>query len=263
MKKLIRISLVLALVAGIATVGHAEEKNAAPTIKALLITGGCCHDYDNQKVIIPKGIEANTTARIEWTVVHEGGKTTNTEIPFYNKADWAKGYDVVVHNECFAAVGSEAFIDKILAPHRAGTPAVLVHCAMHCYRTGPSKEEWFKFCGVHSPRHGPHHPFEVQVVDQDHEVSRTLSNWTTPQGELYYIDKTYPGTRPLAESKSNKTGEMHINVWTHEYGENKARVFATTIGHHNITMEHPEYQRMMTRGFLWAAGQSVDDLIKD
>jgi type 1 glutamine amidotransferase len=56
---------------------------------------------------------------------------------------------------------------------------------------------------------------------------------------------------------------MHINTWVHEYGEKKTRVFATTIGHHNITMEHPDYQRMLTRGLLWAAGRNVDAIYKD
>ncbi len=234
----------------------------APPIKALLITGGCCHDYDNQKTIIPAGVKAHSGVPVDWTIIHQGGTTTDTEIPFYQEPGWAEGYDVVVHNECFARVGNAEFVEKILAPHRAGTPAVLVHCAMHSYRSGPLREDWFTFCGVHSPRHGPHHPFEVRITAPDHEIMQGLSNWTTPKGELYYIEKVYPGTVALAESKSNQTGEMHINIWTHEYGPNKTRVFATTIGHHNETMEDPAYQKMLTRGLLWAAGRPVHESLK-
>ena len=237
----------------------AQAEKVTTPLKALLIVGGCCHDYDNQKTIIPEGVSARSSVPIEWTVIHQGGKTVDTMIPFYQKENWAEGYDVVVHNECFAAVGDEAFIEKILAPHRAGTPAVLVHCAMHCYRTGPTKEEWFKFCGVHSPKHGPHHAFEVELMETDHDVTRGLSNWTTPKGELYYIEKVYPGTTALAQGKSNADDRMHINVWTHAYGENKTRVFGTTIGHHNETMQDPNYLQMFTRGLLWAAGKNVDE----
>jgi len=237
----------------------AQAEKVTTPLKALLIVGGCCHDYDNQKTIIPEGVSARSSVPIEWTVIHQGGKTVDTMIPFYQKENWAEGYDVVVHNECFAAVGDEAFIEKILAPHRAGTPAVLVHCAMHCYRTGPTKEEWFKFCGVHSPKHGPHHAFEVELMETDHDVTRGLSNWTTPKGELYYIEKVYPGTTALAQGKSNADDRMHINIWTHAYGENKTRVFGTTIGHHNETMQDPNYLQMFTRGLLWAAGKNVDE----
>jgi hypothetical protein len=234
---------------------------AAP-LKALLITGGCCHDYDQQREILPAAVDLNSKVPVEWTILHQRTKGTNNLLEFYKNGDWANGYDVVVHNECFASVGDVDYIAGILKPHLDGVPAVLVHCSMHCYRTGPTREEWWKFCGVHSPRHGPHHPFEVKVVAPEHEVMQGMKDWTTPQGELYYIAKTYPGVIPLAESKSNATGEMHTNIWVHEYGPNKTRVFATTIGHHNETMLQAEYMELFTRGLLWAAGLPVAENLK-
>ncbi|MFM7111020.1 MAG: ThuA domain-containing protein, partial [Planctomycetota bacterium] len=59
-----------------------------PPIKALLVTGGCCHDYNIQKLIISEGTAAR--ARIEWVVVQEGGNKTNSRIPLHEKSDWAK-----------------------------------------------------------------------------------------------------------------------------------------------------------------------------
>ena len=230
---------------------------AEDPIKALLITGGCCHDYDNQKTIIPEGIEANTDVEIEWTIIHQGGKAGNVEIPFHKNPDWAKGYDVVVHNECFANISNDDFVRGILAPHNAGTPAVLVHCAMHSYRGGESKTEWYKFCGAHTKRHGPKHPFTVEIVAPDHAAAEGVEGWTTPEGELYFIETVYPGTTVIAQSKSNQTGAIHPNIWAHEYGENKTRVFATTIGHHNSTMQDPAYQKMLSKGFIWAAGKET------
>ena len=229
-----KISLIAlsALSLGFVVSGSAGEK----TIKALLITGGCCHDYDKQKTIIPEGIEAHSAAKIEWTIIHQGGKAHNVEIPFYNDPDWAKGYDVVVHNECFANISNDDFVNRILAPHKAGTPAVLVHCAMHSYRGGETKTEWFKFCGAHSAKHGPKHPFTVEIIAPDHAVAEGLENWTTPEGELYYIETVYPGTTIIAQAKSNQNGKIHPNIWVHEYGETKARVFATTIGHHKLKL---------------------------
>lgn len=240
----------------------APKPSPKPDIKALLITGGCCHDYDAQREIIPMSIDLKTKLRVQWTVLHQRTKAGDVLLDFYKNPDWAKGYDVVVHNECFAHINDDAYIAQILQPHKDGVPAVMVHCSMHCYREGKNPEVWWEFCGVHSPGHGPKHPFEVQITKPDHEVMKGMSNWTTPQGELYFIKKVYPGTTLLAESKSKKTGEMHANIWVNEYGPNKTRVFGTTIGHHNETMMQDQYMEMITRGFLWAVGKPVAENLK-
>src|SRR5438093_1248462 len=46
-------------------------KRAAQPLRALLITGGCCHDYEAQKKILTEGI--NARANVQWTIIHEGG----------------------------------------------------------------------------------------------------------------------------------------------------------------------------------------------
>src|SRR3954471_15586644 len=81
-------------------------------IRALLVTGGCCHDYTHQKKILTEGISAR--ANVEWTIVHEGDGTTTHRVSIYEKPDWSKGYDIVVHDECFADVKDEAFVENIL-----------------------------------------------------------------------------------------------------------------------------------------------------
>ena len=244
-------------------IGFSMAAAQAEPLKALLITGGCCHDYDQQREILPAAVDLNSKVPVEWTILHQRAKGTHNLLEFYKNEGWAKGYDVVVHNECFASVGDVDYIAGILKPHLDGVPAVLIHCSMHCYRTGPTREDWWKFCGVHSPGHGPKHPFEVKIVAPEHEVMMGMENWTTPKGELYYIAKTYPGVTPLAESKSNATGEMHMNIWVHEYGPLKTRVFATTIGDHNETMLQAEYMELFTRGLLWAAGLPVAENLKN
>ena len=46
--------------------------------------------------------------------------------PVYEKDDWAKGFDVVLHDECSADVKDLKVIDRILKPHREGLPAVVL-----------------------------------------------------------------------------------------------------------------------------------------
>jgi hypothetical protein len=38
-------------------------------LKVLMVCGGCCHDYENQKLILSEGISAR--ANVEFTIVHE------------------------------------------------------------------------------------------------------------------------------------------------------------------------------------------------
>src|SRR5882757_1979094 len=94
---LLRLLLVLAL--SPAPTLLAAEKPAVKPIRALLICGGCCHDYNVQKDLIAKGLSER--AHIEFTAIQQGGKATNSKIPFYENVDWAKDYDIVLHDECF------------------------------------------------------------------------------------------------------------------------------------------------------------------
>src|SRR6185436_2246910 len=102
----------------------------AKPIRALMVCGGCCHDYENQKRILSEGISKR--ANVTWTIVHEGNDRTNM-VSIYHKADWAKGYDVVLHNECFGYVTNVAFVEGIAKPHFDGLPAVVLHCSTHSY----------------------------------------------------------------------------------------------------------------------------------
>ena len=232
----------------------AEPGNKAKPVRALLITGGCCHDYDGQKQILPEGISAR--ANVTWTIVHEGGNATQHRVSVYDKPDWAKDYDVVVHNECFADEKDPQWMEKILQAHREGTPAVLIHCAMHSYRA-PS-EEWFKFCGVTSHRHGPHFAYPLKNARPDHPIMKGFpAVWQTPKEELYNIAKVWPGTIPLGTGYSPETKKDEVCIWISEYG--KARVFGTTVGHYSHTMKEPVYLDYVTRGLLWACGKLDDN----
>jgi len=238
------------LAAAVFVFGQGADK--IKPIKALMITGGCCHEYDKQKFILSQGISAR--ANVEWTIVHQGGSTTNTKIPYYQNKDWHKGFDVVLHNECFASVGDKAFVENILKPHRDGLPSLVVHCAMHSYRENGADKLWKPYLGVDTMRHGPHYAFRVDNVKPEHPVmSEFGKSWMTPKGELYHIEKVFENVTPLgtATRKDGKTKD--VVIWVHQYG--KGRVFGTTIGHHAETMEQPEYLDLVTRGLLWSVGK--------
>ncbi len=225
---------------------------AAEPLKVLYITGGCCHDYEAQKAILVPALE--TRGNMKVTVLHEGGSSLDHKISIYSKPEWSKGYDVVFHNECFADVKDPEFLKQIVAEHEKGTPAVVMHCAMHCYRAG--NDDWFKFCGVTSPGHGAKYDYVAKTIagQEGHPILAGLpAEWQLPKDELYYIDKVWPTATPLVEAPSRERKSMQTVVWTNEFG--KARVFGTTIGHFPETVREPAFLDLMARGTLWAAGK--------
>jgi len=225
-----------------------EPGSGAKPLRALMISGGCCHDYERQNVILSEGISAR--ARVEWTVVYEATDKKDHRVSIYEKPDWAKGYDVIVHNECFSGVTDTAFIENVLAAHRNGTAAIVIHCAMHTFRDLKTNE-WREFLGVTSPRHGKQQPLEVKNLRPNDPIMKEFPLvWKTGNEELYFIDKVWPGTEVLAEAHSVDTNKDYGVIWKHTYGA--GRVFGTTLTHHNHHMAEPTYLDMITRGLLWS-----------
>jgi hypothetical protein len=131
---MIRLTLVVSLLATLVVSGLAPAARAADDkpIRALLVAGGCCHDYKHQKDLLTEGISAR--ANVQWVIAYDPDTTTKHVNPVYEKDDWAKGFDVILHDECSSDVKDLAVIDRILKPHRDGLPGVVVHCGMHSYR---------------------------------------------------------------------------------------------------------------------------------
>lgn len=221
-------------------------------LNVLLITGGCCHDYAYQADALKEALSQNDVpARV--TVVMEGGRGTEAQIDLYNDPAWASGYDVVVHNECFANTDDPEYVRSITAAHRQGVHAVVIHCAMHTYRKA-TIDDWREFLGVTSRRHDHKSEYPVKVVAEEHPIMKGFpADWTTPKDELYVIEKVWPNARVLATSVSEKSNDLHPVFWTNHYG--KARVFGTTYGHANETFADPVFRRTLAKGILWAAGR--------
>ena len=220
---------------------------APPKLKALLVTGGCCHDYPAQIKILTE--ELTKRIHVEWTVVH-GDRERGTRLEVYKKKDWAKGYDVVVHNECYGSVRDVEFVNNIAGAHFDGTAGVVIHCSMHSYRAAVT-DEWRKCLGVTSRSHEKGRPVEVKLLARGHPIMKGFpASWRTPQGELYKIEKLWPEATPLAKAYGQDTKKDHIVIWTNTYGA--GRIFGTTLGHHNETMREKVYLDMMARGLLWA-----------
>jgi type 1 glutamine amidotransferase len=269
------------LVAAVAAVSAAAADAVKP-LRVLLVAGGCCHDYAAQTRILEKGIEARLRADVD--VVYNPDTSTKATFETYGNADWAKSYDVVIHDECSADVTDRAYVERILAAHRQGTPAVNLHCAMHSYRWGEFRQPvtagadnsgWFEMLGLQSTGHGPQQPIEIVFTDQPHPITKPLADWKTVNEELYNNIQVLPTATVLATGRqlvppkpkkdapadpaAQPTEAKAVLAWTNEYGPNKTRIFSTTLGHNNATVADDRYLDLVTRGLLWAAGKLADD----
>ncbi|MEW6306830.1 MAG: ThuA domain-containing protein [Verrucomicrobiota bacterium] len=245
----------IVLVAGLLLLSHptsaAEPAVPQKLIRALLITGGCCHNYEFQSKALMEGVARHAT--VEWKIVHEGGTGTKAMIPLYDDPNWAKGYDVVIHNECFADTKDPVYIRKITSAHKAGVPAVVIHCAMHSYRAAEI-DDWREFLGVTSRRHEHQGRYAVRKVQTQHPILKGFpDNWVTPPDELYVIEKLWPTARALAVSLSEVDGKAHPVAWINQYGN--ARVFGTTYGHSDATFGDKAFTDLLARGMLWVLGR--------
>ena len=234
-----------------AAVFCAVSASAADPIKALLVTGGCCHDYKGQAEMLTKGIAKY--ANIEFEVVNEGKGTDHVHSPF-KKENWSKGYDVVIHNQCSAKLGDE-WGDKVAKEHyESGVPAVAIHCAFHTYRDARSNE-WRKLLGATSKRHGAMVPVTVTFDKPDHPILKGIKPFTTNKEELYVITKVWENATVLATGAQGNT--TYPLAFITEYGKSKA--FTITLGHQNHTFTIPEWMEMVSRGVLWAADKINED----
>lgn len=230
---------------------------AAPKLRGLLITGGCCHDYENQKRIITEGLSQRLS--IAWDIVHEGGTGRDHKVSVYGRKGWAKKYDLIVHNECFGGVRDDKFVESIAAAHHEGVPAIFIHCALHSYRTAQiGAEAWRELIGVTSRRHEGKRAVLVKPRSDSHPIMRGFpAEWKTPNGELYVIEKIWPNCEPLAMAFGKDTGQEHPVIWTNKFGS--ARVFGTSLGHHNETMNNDVWLDLVARGALWCCGKLNED----
>jgi type 1 glutamine amidotransferase len=248
-----RISIALLLL------GTALSQAADAPLRALLVCGGCCHDYGRQSVMLRDGIQAR--AKVQVDVVLSQDRTTKTYFPMYEKKDWAKGYDLVIHDECSADIKDEAYVQNIVDAHKNGVPAVAIHCAMHSFRTG--NNVWPAFLGIRSYGHGWKKPIDLDFSSAEHPITKGFTNWTTIDEELYESRKIFDTAKPLIlGSQVSMKGQTETSVvaWTNDY--HGTRVFGTTLGHDNKTVSDDRYLNLVVRGILWSCDKLNPEYLK-
>ena len=244
-----------------------QAQNDVKPIRALLITGGCCHSYATQKNILKKGIEARANVIVDQ--IHSEDTSTNPPFAFYRNPNYARGYDVVIHDECAAKMDDVLVLKDILAPHRNGIPGVNLHCAMHSFRVGdhrnPTKAGtdaslWFDYLGMQSSGHGPKEPIAISFTNTKTPVTKGLKDWVTGDEELYNNVQILPRAKALAtgfqhQKERKRQGKLipaqdaeAVVVWTNDYYDSR--------------VADDRYLDLVTRGLLWSVKKLNDKYLK-
>lgn len=267
---------VAALAFALLTLNSASAAEPPRPLRALLVIGGGYHDYTAQKDLLKSGLEARARLQVDIAFTAAGRTAADVWMEAYAKPNWSAGYDVIIHDECSADVRDTNYLSGILNVHKT-IPAVNLHCAMHCYRWGNFREavkagddnaRWYEMLGLQSTGHGPQLPIAVQFTDTSHAITKGLSGWTTVNEELYNNVQIFNTATVLARGKQTVAGrdggaardtETAV-VWVNNY--HGTRIFNTTLGHNNATVEDGRYLDLVTRGLLWACDKLNDTYLK-
>ena len=237
------------LVAGIALsllfclVCRAEAQEAK--IKGLWCTGGCCHDYQKNAPLLTEkiGEYANTQFKIVFG------------LDVFKDKDYAKDYDVVVYDLCYADETNKELIGNVIRTIREGKPTVIIHCSLHNFRA-IDWDDWREAMGMTSKAHDGFRAVTTKKVAKHPTTLFWPEDWSTPGEELYQCIKFWPSATALLTAHSPQSDKDHPVCWVNQYG--KARVFATTLGHNMLTIGQNDYQHLLANGVLWACDK-LDD----
>jgi hypothetical protein len=243
-------------------VGTMSVAKAAPT-KVLYFTHepGRWHKYTPQmKIFKELGQKAG------WQVTFDTGTYDGQIKKLAASDDYAKDYDAIVYNFCFAGSKDiEAAGNLMKQTREHGVPALLIHCAMHSWwptykngKTGaiggdykgkakadpklvaqwkkdhPGKTfpAWGDFTGVASHRHGPKKPIKLTAVPKNkkHPALRRFpaAGFSTGNTELYNNAYVLDAVVPLIMGKQGNSKDT-IVVWTCPQG--KSQVMGLSTGH--------------------------------
>ena len=217
----------------------------APKLKGLWTTGGCCHDYKKNAPLLAEKIAQY--ANVGFKIVGDPDS-----LKLFKDKDYAKDYDVVVYDLCYASEKNKDLIGNVTRTIKEGKPTVIIHCSLHNFRD-IDWDDWREAMGLTSKSHDGFRSLTTKKV-VDHPIIKFWpADWKTPGEELYQNIKFWPNATALMTCYSVQSKKDHVVTWINQYG--KGKVFATTLGHNMLTIGQDEYHHLLANGLLWTCGK--------
>jgi type 1 glutamine amidotransferase len=161
-------------------------------------------------------------------------------------------YDAIVLNYGFwtAPDPTPEGKDGLLNYVREGKGVVALHFACSSFQDWPEYGQllgrvWKKGQGGHGPRG----KFLVNIVDADHPVTQTLTDFQADD-ELYAKLSGDVDIQVLASAQSDWSGQVEPIVFVKPYGE--GRVVHNVLGHDIVARENESFEKLLVQGVAWA-----------
>ena len=197
------------------------------------------------------------------------------QIKKLRETDFAKKYDAVIYNFCFAASKDlVACANLIKQTEVNGVPCMLIHCSMHSwwgtYKNGkeavgvgkgkadpklladwkknhPNEKfpVWGDFTGVASTRHGPKKPVKAEPIKKDHPALKNFKGYTTSANtELYNNAYITDDVIPLVKGIQGKAEA--VIMW--EAPRGKSKIIGFTLGHSTDDLKDEGFKTLVIDG---------------
>ncbi len=229
-----------------------------PAIPALVVTGANNHDWEWTSASLERILTA--TGRFSVTVTTDPAALFRIPDAYAPFAVFVLDYN----GPRFGEPAESNFLDAVAG----GKGVVVVHAANNAFSGWIGYEELCALCWRDGTGHGAFHPFDVEIFDRDHPVTRGLPDLVAHPDELYHKLVPMHGTsyrvlaRALSTKESGGTGELEPMVIVKSYGQ--GRVFHTPLGHvwkgaeeTRASQLDPQFANLIARGTEWAATGAV------
>ncbi|MFW6125095.1 MAG: ThuA domain-containing protein [Pirellulales bacterium] len=97
--------------------------------------------------------------------------------------------------------------------------------------------------------------FTIRIEDPAHPVTAPMEDFEIR--DETYRSKYHPDFELHSLGRVDRGKEQQSMIWVQKVG--KGRVFNTTLGHGGAAWKNPHFQRLLTRGLYWAAGEKPQD----
>jgi len=101
--------------------------------------------------------------------------------------------------------------------------------------------------------HDKYGSYEVIVVDERHPITDGISDFQVSD-ELYYNQEGEEPIHVLLSAVSKDSGNEEPQAWTYELSQSNgktSRVFQTTLAHDTVSLNVPEFQKILSNAGLW------------
>lgn len=232
---------------------------ALPTV--LVVSGANNHDWQWTTPSLVRILQQSGKFHVD--VTYEPAQT-------FVEDDGLDGYSAIVldyNGPRWGEAAEQRFLEAVGERH---VGVVVVHAADNAFPGWVEYEELVGDLWRDGTGHGSFHPFDIDVVDREHPITRSLPTILKHPDELYHKLVNTQGVprRVLASAfsapETGGTGNHEPMLIVREW--RGARVFHTPLGHvwTNTPMSQashrdPQFHAVLVRGTEWAATGSVSD----